>query len=191
MNHSKKYQQKTNAFIYKFEKSSESLVSGYSGKPKENIEETEKKLVEKSFEKIARLSKKAPKEKQVIAIGESKEKVKKEAIKKFVQENNLSAKFIRKNYNILIFFNKEEGIGRVMFKKRERPGQALRNAIKISRQPFYCTANTKKEAKEQAVEKLVYESGFTVRGVNRNFTFDVTLGGPSDLTIVKYRRKRR
>ena len=116
-----KYQPK--AFIYKhssFEKHSITPTQKL-GKPEELVQKMHEKAARlpKRAEKIARAPKKAPKEKEVFLTGKSEKDIKEKAIQKFVQENNLSAKFIKKNYNTLIFFSKTEGLCRVMFKKRE------------------------------------------------------------------------
>ncbi|MBU1017640.1 hypothetical protein KKA33_01275 [Patescibacteria group bacterium] len=147
------------------------------------------KILEKSFDKLARLSeaKRAPKEKEVIILKGDREKI----IREFAEDNDLSEKFVKRNYNILIIYSEKEGLGRAMFKKRElSKAKALEKATRISKNPFYCVASTEGEAIKKAAEKLAYDSELTVGDVKKYFKFRVTLGGRADLSMVKYFRKR-
>lgn len=157
-----------------------------------NPADEEKRMLKKSFDELDQLArlnkvKKGPKEKEIYIKTGDREK----AIRKFAEDNDLSEKFVKRNYNILIIYSKKEKLGRAMFKKRELPrARALKKAMELSKRPFYCVADTKKEAIKQAVERLAYDSELTPRAVKRYFKFRIILGGPADLTKVRYFRKR-
>ncbi len=156
--------------------------------PKTNLKKGNE-ILDASLKELARLSKakKAPKEKQIIVLKDGKEN----AIQRFAEENDLSEKFVKRNYNIILIYSKKEGLGRAMFKKKElSKAKALGKATRISKTPFYCVANTKEEAIKQAVEKLAYDSELTTKNIKKYFKFRVSLGGPADLSMVKYFRKR-